>query len=329
MRSARLELALSSGALVLPPSGRIAVWRPVSGDDLGALPKDRVTVLTGFRPDQDHFSGLGFSVAPASPYAAGLVFLPRAKALAHAMLAQAMQQVVPGGPVVLDGQKTDGIDSLIRDLRAAGLTLGEPLSKAHGKAVVLAAGQALPVGWDAGPVPAKDGFWTAPGVFSADGPDAGSVLLAQALPPDLPARVADLGAGWGYLTRAILARPSVREVDAVEAEAAALDCARLAIDDARVAWHWADVRSFRPARPWGAVVMNPPFHTTRAAEPDLGLAFIRAAHQGLGHDGALWLVANRQLPYEAGLKALFRKVETLTESTAYKVIHAKGPIRAR
>ena len=56
----------------------------------------------------------------------------------------------------------------------------------------------------------EGGFTTVPGVFSADAPDRGSVLLAAALPAKLPARVADLGAGWGYLSRAILARDGVQ-----------------------------------------------------------------------------------------------------------------------
>ena len=50
MRSARLSLALESGALDLPSQGRIAVYRPRIGDDLSDLPRDRVTVLTGFKP---------------------------------------------------------------------------------------------------------------------------------------------------------------------------------------------------------------------------------------------------------------------------------------
>ena len=50
MRSARLSLALETGALELPARGSIAVYRPRVGDDLSALPRDRVVVLTGFKP---------------------------------------------------------------------------------------------------------------------------------------------------------------------------------------------------------------------------------------------------------------------------------------
>lgn len=329
MRRARLELALETGALVLPDSGQIAVWRPVTGDDLSLLPRDRVTVLTGFRPDHDHFTGLGYATTSAPPYAAGLVCLPRARALAHALLTQAMAQVAPGGPVVLDGAKTDGIEGVLRDLRAAGVQVDPPLSKAHGKLAVMRAGQALPADWFGGPRALPNGFWTAPGVFSADGPDPGSLALVRALPSTLPPRMADLGAGWGFLTRAVLDRPGVRHVDAVEAEADALDCARRAIADPRVAFHWADVRTFRPATRWDGVVMNPPFHQGRTADPDLGLGFLRAAAAGLTGEGRLWLVANRQLPYEAALAQLFRKVEPLAQDGVYKVMAASGPRRER
>jgi 16S rRNA (guanine1207-N2)-methyltransferase len=40
----------------------------------------------------------------------------------------------------------------------------------------------------------------------------------------------------------------------------------------------------------------------------LGQAFIRRAHQALRKGGALWLVANRHMPYEAVLNELFARV---------------------
>ena len=45
MRSARLALALDTGALTLPAEGMIAVYRPQMGDELSVLPPDRVTVM--------------------------------------------------------------------------------------------------------------------------------------------------------------------------------------------------------------------------------------------------------------------------------------------
>lgn len=328
MRSARLEMALATGALVVPETGTIAVYQPRVGDDLSSLPKDRVRLVTGFRPDHDYFAAQGYSLTGQPPFAAAIVCLPRSKAEALGLIATAMQDVIPGGQVMIDGQKTDGVDAIQKQCRAAGLLTNEAISKAHGKAFVMPAAP-VPAEWHAAPMQVAGGFQTRPGVFSADGPDRGSVLLAAALPAKLPARIGDLGAGWGYLSRAILARDGVKELDLVEADAVALDCARVNIPDPRARFHWADATTFRAPKLWDAVVMNPPFHAGRDADPALGVAFLKAAQRGLAPNGVLWLVANRHLPYHATLTTLFREVEDVTGDSAFRVTCARYPIRAR
>lgn len=327
MRAIRLTLALQAELLVLPETGRIAVYRPTAGDDLSALPKDRVVVITGFRPDHDHFAALGYAVAPEAPYAAAIVCLPRARAAAQALLAQAEAEVVPGGIIAVDGQKTDGVESALKDLRSR-VALSEALSKAHGKLAVFPAGTALQ-SWAAVPKLVEGGFQTLPGVFSADGPDRGSALLAAALPARLGPKVADLGAGWGYLSRAILARDGVKRLEVVEAEADALACARVNITDDRARFHWADATRFRPENLLETVVCNPPFHTGRDPDPKLGQAFIDAAYRMLAPDGVLWMVANRHLPYDAALQAAFLEVEDVGRDPAFRVIRAAKPRRRK
>jgi 16S rRNA (guanine1207-N2)-methyltransferase len=327
MQSERLERALQDGVWVVPATGRIAVLRPRVGDDLSALPKDRVVVLTGFKPDHDHFAALGYATEPAAPYAAALVCLPRSRDHGRALMAQAAAEVAPGGPVAVDGQKTDGIESTLKDLRGR-VALGEVLSKAHGKLAVFAAGPAL-ADWAAREARIEGGFLTRPGVFSADGPDRGSALLARLLPPKLGPKVADLGAGWGYLSRAILARDGVKRLEVVEAEADALACARANIDDPRARFHWADATQFRPENLLECVVMNPPFHTAREAEPALGAAFIAAARRMMAPDGVLYLVANRQLPYDEALNAAFLTVEQIGGDSVFRVIRAAKPRRTK
>lgn len=325
MRSARLSLALETGALVLPVSGTIAVYRPRVGDDLSALPRDRVVVLTGFKPDTDHFAQR-YSVTPAPPYAAAIVCLPRSREAGRALIARAAAEVTPGGWVAVDGQKTDGIDTALKDLRGR-VDLSDSLSKAHGKLA------SFPVGPDLSDWLAKpslvQGFQTLPGVFSADGPDRGSILLAGALPAKLGGKIADLGAGWGFLAAEILKRPGVKRLDVVEAEANALDCARVNVTDDRARFHWADATQWRPETLLDAVVMNPPFHTGREADAGLGAAFIRAARRMLAPDGSLWLVANRHLPYDPVLAESFLTVQEVAGDGAFRVIHATKPRRAK
>lgn len=328
MRSARLDQALASGLLALPEQGRIAVIRPRIGDDLSVLPRDRVTVITGFRPDHDWFAARGYTTAAEAEgrFAAAILCLPRAKAHARALLAEAASIVAEGGPVAVDGQKTDGIDAVLKDLRPR-VALSEALSKAHGKLATFAAGPAL-ADWTATPA-LIDGFTVTPGLFSADGVDAGSALLAAALPDDLKGRVADLGAGWGYLSRAILSRDGVKECHLVEAEADALACARHNIADPRAQFHWADATTWKSPRGLDHVVMNPPFHTGRGADPALGMGFIASAARNLNPQGVLWLVANRHLPYDRSLTALFREVAEIGGSSAFRLTRAAFPLRAR
>ena len=325
MRSARLSLALQTGALDLPSEGRIAVYRPRIGDDLSDLPRDRVTVLTGFKPDQDHFAAM-YSVTEEPPYATAIVCLPRSREAARGLIARAAAEVAPGGWIAVDGQKTDGIDTALKDLRAR-VDLSESLSKAHGKLASFQAGPDLS-DWLA-KSHQVDVFQTLPGIFSADGPDPGSVLLASALPVKLGGKVADLGAGWGFLAAEVLKRPGVKKLDLVEAEADALDCAKVNITDPRARFHWADATTWRPETLLDVVVMNPPFHKGREADPALGAAFIRAARRMLAPSGELWLVANRHLPYDAVLSDSFLEVREVVTQGGFRVIQAIKPKRAK
>lgn len=324
----RLSLALAGGALHLAPAGRIAVFRAGAEADLGALPRERVTVVQGNKASHDAWARRGYAVATAAPddFAQGIVVLPRGKDEARALIAAAS---ATGGPVIVDGQKTDGVDSVLREVRAR-VAVSEPFAKAHGKVFQFQAAPATFADWAlAAAVRLPSGWVSAPGLFSADGPDPGSIALAAALPARLAGRVADLGAGWGYLSFHVLERPGVRECALVEIEHAALEAARMNISDPRARFHWADATVWSDPAPFDHVVTNPPFHTGRTADPTLGAAFIAAAARLLGPHGTLWLVANRHLPYEAALAGAFRDVRELEGTPGYKIFAAERPQGAR
>ncbi len=334
MDAARLDLALDSGALILPDAGMILVLQPHAGDDLTALPVQRVRVVQGFRPDHDWFVAQGFDTVPDLGDARGavaIVCLPRAKAEARGMIAAAVAAVAPGGLVVVDGQKSDGVVSVLRDLRAR-VPVSDPVSKAHGKLFSFHARGDGDDGWGFADWTARpgdvDGFRTVPGLFSADGPDRGSALLAAMLPEKLGGRVVDLGAGWGYLSRSVLERQGVRELHLVEAEAAAIDCARVNVTDPRALFHWADAMTFRLEGGVDAVVCNPPFHHGRVPDTSLGVAFLTAAARLLTPNGTLWLVANRHLPYVRPLHTLFAEVEEIGGDATFRLVRASRPVRA-
>lgn len=329
MRASRLRHALAAGGVSLPRTGGIVLVGPDGLEDAVDLPRDRLTVVSPFRPVHDAFAAAGYAIRPdcsdLSEQAAAIVCLPRARDHARARIAEASGCLVPGAQVIVDGSRTDGIDGFARACRAEGIALSEPVAKAHGKVFALSADD-VPAGWAAQPRSVGGGFVTMPGVFSADGPDPGSMLLAAALPAVLPARLVDLGAGWGYLSAAALTRQGPERIDLVEADHVTLDCARRNVHDPRAHFHWADARDFRPDRPAGGVICNPPFHQGRRADPELGLSFIAAAAGMLARDGILWLVANRHLPYRDALARLFREAAEVGGSNAFSVWQASGPL---
>ncbi|RVT87235.1 class I SAM-dependent methyltransferase [Rhodobacteraceae bacterium CCMM004] len=302
----------------------LLVWGAEDPADLAALPRPLTVVQTDrVAHDALRAAGLDVVTAPKGRFAAALVMVPRARAAARDRIARAA--ALTDGPLVIDGPKVHGIDGLLREVGRVG-TVGETIAKAHGKAAEIRGEFSE---WRQEPAANGDGWVTAPGVFSADGVDPGSALLAAALPGDLTGRVVDLGAGWGYLAAKVLERPGVAEVALVEADSRALDCARRNVADPRARFFWADATTYVADPPADHVVCNPPFHQGRRADPGVGRAFIAAAARTLGPRGHLWLVANRHLPYESDLRARFAEVRELPGTPAFKLTHAARPLRPK
>lgn len=316
----RLPLAFEAG-LTRPDT--VVVFRPQPDFDLGGPVKD-LCVVHSFAPDVGFWAARGAQVVQTAQAAdLAIVCAHKSKALTRAMIAQACQ-VAP--IVCVDGQKTDGIESAYKAVRQKAEVFGT-LTKAHGRAFWF---KAQPFDdWRDAPTDIGP-FRTWPGVFSEGRIDRASIALALSLPPKLPARMADFGAGWGYLSAAICERDGVQSLDMVEAEKRALDeAARVISFGAPV---WADITQHQAT--YDGIVMNPPFHTGRAGDPGLGQAFIAAAARCLTPKGQLWMVANRHLPYEDTLATQFGQVTELPAppgagdgAGAFKLLHAARPRR--
>ncbi|WP_170762521.1 class I SAM-dependent methyltransferase [Ruegeria lacuscaerulensis] len=320
--SPRLDLALQSGLVLSQP---LTVIGSTPDHDLSDLPRE-TQVVQPFKPFHDHFAERGFAVVPETQDMCqdAIVILPRAKALARSQVYQACSR--SSGVVVVDGAKTDGVDGLLKDIRKR-VPVEGPISKSHGKIFWFQSDSQVFADWAAPENQMADGYQTAPGVFSADGIDPASALLHETLPDKLGARVADLGAGWGFLSAGLLNAADLKALHLVEADHAALNCARTNVPDPRARFHWADAVTWRAPDPIDTVVMNPPFHTSRSAEPALGQGFIRSAAKNLTRNGTLWLVANRHLPYETTLTQTFAHVEEVAGDNRFKVFHASRPQR--
>lgn len=332
----RLALAVESGALVLPEGGRVAVLRAVPSPFLDLVSTELVCEQA-FRPTFDALAAANRPVEarlPAGTSAGAVVVnLGRNRLENLGNVARGLNMLSTGGLLVVAGAKVDGVDALSRQV-ARELPVEGSFVKAHGRVIWLERPETVPdavAKWDADarPAPNADGFLTAPGMFSPEHADPGSMRLAAELPGRLSGRVAELGAGWGWLAaQALAGNPAVVELDLYEADAMALEAARSNVTDARAQFHWSDATTLAAGvSRYDSVIANPPFHHGRAAEPDLGAAFIAAAARILKPGGTLHLVANRQLPYEAPLAAAFKQVEKIDEGGAYKVIRASRPQR--
>ncbi|MBA4489877.1 class I SAM-dependent methyltransferase [Paracoccus sp. S1E-3] len=320
MRISRLELAFPAGA-----PGRALILGADGAEDLSPFDPASTLIVEGMAQHHDALKARGFRVATSAEgsFDTALVTLPRAREAARARIAAAAAHLAPGGALWIDGQKTDGVESVLKEIKALG-GISDMQSKAHGKIARIENPSRIPADWAARPLSPAPGFTTVPGVFSAESVDAGSAMLAAALPEKLPTRIVDLGAGWGWLSAQILGRPGVARLHLVEADHAALECARANVTDPRAMFHWADARSFRLPEPVNGVIMNPPFHTGRAADPGLGAAFIQAAAGLLTTAGRLWMVANRHLPYETELARHFAEVAEIGGDNRFKVLTATG-----
>ena len=196
MTGSRLSDALAEAG-GLPDAGRILVLRPRADSDLSGLPRDRTVVVTGFRPDHDASAERGYCGCRS----------PRRDVRGSGRFRAARQGLGPragrrgGGPGFA---RRSGLGGRAKDRRRRCAVPRLPhTDRGDGGVVQVAwpglrlrrAGGAVFAGWAARLAEPVPGFFTLPGVFSADGVDPGSALLAAHLPLDLPGKGADMGPG--------------------------------------------------------------------------------------------------------------------------------------
>lgn len=336
----------SEGLLRWPQDGDVLFLRAREGAALHAWRQQAFACTQPFKPEADRLQRIGATLLeedalPAAKFPLVLVLPPRQREEARALLAKACAAVAPGGIVIASVANDEGAKSREADFKqlAGALTT---ISKHHCRvswtrpdavfdAATLArwAGADVPRIQRSVEVPGGE-FQTRPGVFAWDRVDAASKMLADALPDDLSGRVADFGAGWGYLSMQVLARcKQVTSLDLYEADARSLALADENLADAHlpVHCHWQDVTRGVDEH-FDAIICNPPFHALgRGDRPDIGRAFIAAAANALKPGGRLWLVANRHLPYEQALGGGFAQVRTLAQNGGFKIVEATKATR--
>ena len=332
--------ALDTLMLVFSPEGEKTLHVPARALFLGAVPHPALREwpdITGWQPnkaladawERGGFVGIGDLGDQRWPVV--LVLPGKSREETLAWFAMARDHLAPGGTVVVAMPNTAGARRFEKLLAEAA---GEVVSLQKHKCRAFHATESDDFkpsvfdAWRAGLLPqdiSETSFVAQAGTFSANRIDPGSAFLAEHLPRTLQGTVADLGAGWGYLSDAILRRcPKVESLDLFEADARAMTCARanLSAHDRPIRYHWHDVTTGLPEK-YDTIVMNPPFHTGQVTDVDLGFRFLQVAMASLGRDGELFFVANRQLPYEGVLETSGLEWRITAEDKTYKLLFVK------
>lgn len=267
----------------------------------------------------------------------------RDRGLNRRWLAAAYAVLRPDGQLYITGANEQGIRSTIADAEALFGTTQLLGYRRHNRAAVATRAQAgahepawlrepgiAPRTWHEFDLTVRGSTFhlkSCPGVFSHDRLDDGTALLLSCLSIPRHGRVLDVGCGYGIIGLCA-ANLGAAHVDMVDVNLLAVAAARENI----TANHIARARAF-PSEVFSAVVgerydlvvTNPPFHVGKAVDYDVAHALIRLAGRVLAPDGKLVLVANRFIRYDQHLRAHFRQVGKLGESSRYQVLEAARP----
>lgn len=161
-----------------------------------------------------------------------------------------------------------------------------------------------------------------PGVFSHGRLDEGTALLLDALAEGLPrGKVLDMGCGAGTLSATLAHGGCHVTATDVSATAVAATTATLEGNHLQGKVVGGDLYDGVAGR-YQAVITNPPFHDGRERTTAIARRLIEQAPDHLEGDGALWMVANRELPYVQWLDGAFKHVQVVRETNRFRVYRA-------
>ena len=266
-----------------------------------------------------------------SSYDLVIVSVSKSKNESLAQIAIGYERTKPGGILIVEGSKTNGIDAIIQKLSNLHI-LEHLVAKAHGKIAVLKVLSKKVTSfceWLNFDIPCKneDGFYSMPGLFSHKRIDPASKFLSTLFDNKLKGDIIDLGAGWGFLSSKLISESlTLKSVTLVDHDQKAIECAKKNIKSPKAIFKWMDIKEIRQlGSKFDSVICNPPFHSTKGKNIDLGKDFIKAAHSVLNSTGSLLLVSNIQLPYENLINTLFKNFSIVAKNKYFKIILAKRP----
>ncbi len=290
-----------------------------------------LTLVQSFKPTINALLSTGLAPDELSGLYNLILLIPaKDKVQSLGWMAQAFSHLQDGGRLLVVCENQYGAKSYESALRKIA---GHVNSSSKSKCRIFSAKKtaslepALQQEWLAAAKPGKlesHGLWAQAGLFSWKSADVGSQLLLQHLPL-FNGEGMDLCCGYGLLSVAVLqASAEIKRLHMVDAEGLALENAgkNVAFSD-KVELHHLDAAEEALPENLDWIVCNPPFHSGQSRDVDLGKTIVSRACDSLKQGGELYMVANRQLPYENILKEKLQEVEIIAAGHGFKVIRGK------
>ena len=322
-QKSRIDFVIETNQLDIPESSRILIFNPGENMDLTPFNSNKISAVQTFYPTYKVLLDRALSVSPylnknCAPDIC-IIFCDKSKSTTLGFIYEAVSLLKLGGLILIDGLKKNGVDSIKKELENTFDTVFS-ISKYHGKLIWFTKniGPESIEKWAFKYRKLDDGSITFPGTFSSKNIDPGSLLLVNTM-PELYGDIADFGSGWGYLSKQVLKSKSISKIDLIDANYNAVMASKRNIHDERARFFWNDVNTFTGG-PYDTVCTNPPFHISREANHKLGIFFIQKARSVLKKNGTLWLVANKDLPYEETMQNCFREIKNVVTKGGYKVL---------
>ena len=304
---------------------------------LDVFDRNTLTVQQHFKPYAQKFMNAGYVVEPmiesvSDKYDAVILLSPKNAMEARYMIAQGLIRLNKGGRFICAADNNAGGGRIKKILQEFGLSEIGQDSRNKAKLVsgvkhnldVGCIDKAIAAG---GVQDILDGeYRSKPGVFGWNKIDTGSSLLVECLPNDMKGAGADFGCGYGYLSDFVLSQyDDVKSLICIDADARALDLCVYNLNHGagRFECAWRDLTAAQSdLSDLDFIIMNPPFHDGKTSDSDIGVSFVRSAHAALRKGGRLYMVANKQLPYERALNDLYSDAIKLREERGFKVYEA-------
>jgi len=254
-----------------------------------------------------------------------VIFYPKEKDLAELMFSRVSAGLRPGGSALVVGPNRGGI-------RAAGSLMeryfGPVRERRSARHAILLSGVRSV---DPEPYQGERRYTvrhgeteitavSLPGVFSHGELDDGTALLLEALGSPHFERALDWGCGSGVIGAALALGCPTGRVDLADSSPQALEAARLTLEANAVTGKVMATDVFSGVHDsYDLIVTNPPFHEGLRATTTVTGRMIQGAGKHLTEGGRLVMVSNTFLRYGQSLREHFSTVETLAETTRFRV----------